>query len=208
MGVDERADRGDEDTVGVSRADVLRAVHAYVQSAALVDAHSQTVRCDRRLKALLLADSVPLDRLAELLDAHLSDVPPLVLELPLAPAPTARTVTLAVDVPVHGAHDALPPLDVAAARAAQAEVDALLRDAAACDKRRRFYLDLSQRPLDVLRELAASAAHDRALADVGGVEPSDETLAALFDSAAGTAADDAVREYLLKHESSRRVFTC
>lgn len=189
----------------VSRGDVLRAVHAYVHGSALVDAHSQSVRCDRHLKPVLLADVVPLDKVAELLDAHLTELPPLVVELPIA-APSSRSVALAaVDVPVHAATP-LPPLPHDAG--AQAEVDALLRQAAASDKRRRFFLELSQRPLDALRELAAATAHDRALADAGGVEPSDETLAALFDTAAGTAADDAVREYLLKHESSRRVFTC
>jgi hypothetical protein len=184
----------------MTRGDVLRAVHAYVQNAALVDSHSQTVRCDRHLKAVFKVDAVELAALAERIDEHLQAAPPVGVTLPLA-VPNSAVVQLAVDVAVHDAADELPPLEDS--RAAQAEIDALMAQIDACEKRRLFYLDFHQRPLAVLNELVTSMANDRALDEIGTVEPSDDTLAAMFHSA---ATDDAVRAYLAKHESSRRVF--
>jgi hypothetical protein len=192
-----------------TRGDVLRAVHAYVQNAGLVDAHGHSVRCDRHLKAVFALDTVSLDKFAELIDAHLTEVPPASVALALGKSATSSAVvTLSADVPVHelvvdgngGDND-----DDAASALAQTDIAALMDEIAACDKRRRFYLDFAARPLQVLQELASSGAHDRALTDFGVLEPSDDTVAAMFaDNSA--AVDDAVAAYLQTHDSSRRVF--
>jgi hypothetical protein len=194
-----------------TRGDVLRAVHAYVQNAGLVDAHGHSVRCDRHLKAVFALDTVSLDKFAELIDAHLAEVPPASVALALGKSATgSAVVTLSADVPVHehgaggnGGGDGGD--DDAASARAQTDIAALMDEIAACDKRRRFYLDFAARPLQVLQELASSGAHDRALTDFGALEPSDDTVAAMFaDNSA--AVDDAVAAYLQTHDSSRRVF--
>lgn len=184
----------------MTRGDVLRAIHAYVQNAALIDSHSQTVRCDRHLKAVFKSDAIEVASMAERIDAQLQAAPPVSVVLSIA-TPRTAVVTVAADVPVHDATDELPPLEDS--RAALAEIDAIMQQADACEKRRRFYLDFHERPLAVLNELVTSMANDRALDEIGTVEPSDDTLAAMFHS---VATDDAVRAYLAKHESSRRVF--
>jgi hypothetical protein len=192
-----------------TRGDVLRAVHAYVQNAGLVDAHGHSVRCDRHLKAVFALDTVSLDKFAELIDAHLTEVPPASVALALGKSATgSAVVTLSADVPVHelvvGGNGGDNDDDAASARA-QTDIAALMDEIAACDKRRRFYLDFAARPLQVLQELASSGAHDRALTDFGVLEPSDDTVAAMFaDNSA--AVDDAVAAYLQTHDSSRRVF--